>query len=778
MSDIIFYTLVGLGLGSLYAMLGSGIVIVFRGSGVINFAYGAMAMYGVFTFDEARRYGQIQLPWVDILPTHTLNLPVEVTIAGDDGAPILWALLLALAMAVVIGLLTHFLVFKPLRNAAPLGKVVGSVGLMLYLQGVAQLHFGGSGRQPESVTPDGIVKNFLGLGKAYPVGALWAIGISILLGVGLWAFFQFTRFGLATRAAAGNEKGAVLLGYSPQRLALLNWVIASVLATVAAISVGPIQGSLTPIGLSALVVVALGAALIGGLKSILAATWGGLLIGAIQSLLGFWSSKDWFPTFLRSGVREVVPLVVIALVLYLRGRGLPIRGTVEERRLPLAPYPVRIKQHLAVWGVIVLLAAFLFEDAGPRTIFAFALTTSMIASTIMLSMVVLTGYVGQISLAQMSLAGVSAFIMSRMMSDGSTTISNPFPVSGPGLPWYISAVIGVIVAIVVGVLLGLPAVRIRGVQLAVVTIAAAISLLTLYFENSSLTDLTAGAPANVKPASFFGINLASLGDKGLNDRPSFTIFVFIVLALVAMAVANLRRNNTGRRFLAVRANERAAASAGINVARTKLLAFGISAGIAGIGGVMLGFKQVDVSSANFVYQASLVFLAFAYLGGITSINGAIVGGLLAPAGFIVVFSNYFMHGLSIDRYVTVVGGASLVFTAAIHPEGIAPFFQPILRYFGSWLRRARGAEWLVVAKRLGPTALVGLVAGTLIWPVRVPDAYSWFWMPLLGVYLSLVIRVLGLRIYQGIRGTGAGHGPPGAHGAPAASSGSTPAEVH
>ncbi len=778
MSDIIFYTLVGLGLGSLYAMLGSGIVIVFRGSGVINFAYGAMAMYGVFTFDEARRFGRIQLPWVDILPTHSLNLPVEIQIASDDGAPILWAILLALVMAIVIGLLTHFLVFKPLRNAAPLGKVVGSVGLMLYLQGVAQLHFGGSGRQPESVTPDGIIKNFLGLGKAYPVGALWAIGISIVLGVGLWAFFQFTRFGLATRAAAGNEKGAVLLGYSPQRLALLNWVIASVLATVAAIAVGPIQGSLTPIGLTALVVVALGAALIGGLKSILAATWGGLLIGAIQSLLGFWSSKDWFPTFLRSGVREVVPLVVIAVVLFLRGRGLPIRGTVEERRLPLAPYPLRIKQHLAVWGVIVVLAAFLFEDSGPRTIFAFALTTSMIASTIMLSMVVLTGYVGQISLAQMSLAGVSAFVMSRMMSDGSTTITNPFPVSGPGLPWYISAVIGVVVAIIVGVLLGLPAVRIRGVQLAVVTIAAAISLLTLYFENASLTDLTAGAPANVKPASFFGINMSSLGDRGLNDRPSFTIFVFVVLALVALAVANLRRNNTGRRFLAVRANERAAASAGINVARTKLLAFGIAAGIAGIGGVMLGFKQVDVSSANFVYQASLVFLAFAYLGGITSINGAIVGGLLAPAGFIVVFSNYFLHGVGIDRYVTVVGGASLVLTAAIHPEGIAPFFQPILRYFGSWLRRARGAEWLLVAKRLGPTALVGLVAGALIWPVRVPDAYSWFWMPLLGVYISLVLRVIGMRIYQAIRGTGGGHGPPGAHGAPAAASASSPAEVH
>lgn len=766
MRDIIFFLLLGLGLGSLYAMLGSGIVIVYRGSGVINFAYGAMAMYGVFTFDEARRFGRIQLPWVDILPTTWLNLPVTIRVA-ETKANLLVALVLAFAMAVLIGVLAHVLVFRPLRKAAPLGKVVGSVGMMLYLQGVAQLHFGGSGRQPESVTQDGVVKNFLGLGKAYPIGALWAIAISVVLGVGLWAFFQFTRFGLATRAAAGNEKGAVLLGYSPQRLALLNWVIASVLATVAAIAVGPIQGSLTPIGLSALVVVALGAGLIGGLKSILAATWGGLLIGAAQSLLGFWAAQSWFPTFLRSGVREVVPLVIIAVVLFARGKKLPIRGTVEERRLPLSPYPVRIKQHLIVWGIVVIAAGFIFEDAGPRTIFVFAITTSLIASTIMLSMVVLTGYIGQISLAQMSLAGVAAFMMSRMMSDGSTTITNPFPVSGPGLPWYISAVIGVVFAIIVGVLLGLPAVRIRGVQLAVVTIAAAISLLTLFFENASLTKLTAGAAANVRPASFFGIDMNSLGNRGRNDRPAFTIFVFVVFALAALAVANLRRNNTGRRFLAVRANERAAAAAGINVSRTKLLAFGISAGLAGIGGVMLGFKQIDVSSANFVYQASLVYLAFAYLGGITSINGAVIGGLLAPSGFIVVFSNYFMHGLSIDRYVTVVGGASLVLTAAIHPEGIAPFFQPILRYFGSWLTKARAAAWAKVGRRLGPTALVGLILGIVIWPVRVPEAYSWFWMPLLGAFLALFVRVLGMRIYQGIRGTGEGHGAPGGHGAPA-----------
>jgi branched-subunit amino acid ABC-type transport system permease component len=761
MNDVILYLLLGLGIGSLYAMLGTGLVVVYRGSGVINFAHGAMAMYGVFTFDEARRNGDIYLPWVDVLPTTWLNIPVKIHLS-DDGVGLAVAVGIALLMSVLIGLMIHFLVFRPLRNAAPLGKVIGSVGVMLYLQGVAQKHFGGTGRQPESVLPDEPLQNFLGLGSAYPRNALWAVVIALAIGGGLWALFRYTRFGLATRAAAGNEKGAVLLGYSPQFLAAMNWVIAAVVATISAIVVGPIQGSLTPIGLSSLVVVALGAALIGNLKSIMWVTVAGLGIGAVQSLLGFWSSKDWFPEFLRAGVREAVPLVVIALVLFLRGKNLPIRGTVEEKRLPLSPRPVRVIPHTIVWSIVVIAAAFLFEDSGSKTVFAFALSTSLIAAIVMLSMVVLTGYVGQISLAQMSLAGVSAFFMARMMADGSTTATNPFPVDGPGLPWPVAAILGVLVAIVVGVLLGLPAVRIRGVQLAVVTLAFAISLQTLYLDNQSLTDISAGAPASVKPASIFGISLASTGDKGLQDRPAFTIFVLVVLVVCALAVANLRRNGTGRRFLAVRANERAAAAAGINVARTKLLAFGIAAGIAGIGGVMLGFKQNDVSSAGFVYQASLVFLAFAYLGGITSINGAIVGGLLAPAGLITVVSNYFFREADITSYIAIIGGASLVFTAVVHPEGIAPFFQPMFQYFGRWLVRARGAEWAAVAKRLGPVALLGAVLGALVWPVRV-DSYSWFWMPLLGAFLALFIRSIVMRIVAARRGEG-GHGHGHGHG--------------
>jgi branched-chain amino acid transport system permease protein len=747
--DLIFFLLVGLGLGALYAMLGSGLVVVYRGSGVINFAHGAFAMYGMFTFDEARRNGQLRLPWIDFLPTHWLNVPVSIKLS-DHGVPTPVAFTLAIAMAVLLGLVAHFLVFRPLRNAAALGKVVASVGVMLYLQGVAQLNFGGGGRQAASIVPDSAVENFLGLGKTYPEGAIWAVGISVLMGVTLWVIFKYTRFGLATRGAAGNEKGAVLLGYSPQFLAAMNWVIASVVATAAAIVVGPIQGSITPVGLSALVVGALGAALIGGLRSIMIAMWGGLALGAVQSLIGLYSSRSWFPAFLRSGARDVVPLAVIVLVLFLRGKSLPQRGSLEEKRLPLSPRPVRLPQHTAIWAVVVIGAAFLFQNSGSRTVFAFALSTSLIAAILMLSMVVVTGYVGQISLAQMSLAGIAAFFMARMMANGSTTASNPFPVGGPGLPWPVAAVLGIIAAVVVGVLIGLPAVRIRGVQLAVVTVAAAISLQTLYFENQSATDLSAGAPANVKPASFFGISLASLGDKGLTDRPSFAIFVLIVLILCAFAVSNLRRNGTGRRFLAVRANERAAAAAGINVARTKLLAFGIGAGIAGIGGVMLAFKQNDVSSANFVYQASLAYLAFAYLGGITSVNGAIVGGLLAPAGVITATSNYFLRGTSIDRYVTVIGGAALVFTAIGNPNGIAPAFQELVRHVGNWLRTARATEWTALLRRVGPVLVVGIVVGYLIWPLRV-DSYSKVWMPLLGGYIALLLRALVLAVRKSLR---------------------------
>ncbi|MEM9038021.1 MAG: ABC transporter permease [Actinomycetota bacterium] len=712
MSEIIFFLLLGFGLGSLYALLGAGLVVVYKGSGVINFAHGAFAMYGMFTFDTAWNRGEMFLPWVDILPTHTVNLPVRITLDSDGTWPMVPSIILALAMAALIGFAAHYLVFRPLRNAAPLGKVVAALGIALYLQGVALVNFGNSFPVPRSVVPDEPIENFLGLGRAFPRNTVYAFFFAVVLGVVLWAVYRFTRFGLATRAAAGNEKGAMLLGYNPQSLAAINWVAASVIATAAAIIVGPLQGAITPIGLTALVVPALAAALIGSLTSVPWAVAGGLGLGAVQTL--FQNNLDWFPTAIQNGVRDAIPLLVIVLVLFLRGRSLPSRGTVEEKRLPLSPKPVRVFEHALVWTAVVTFFAILFENSGQLTIFANAIQTGLVFMIIMLSMVVLTGYVGQISLAQMSLSGVAAFVMARMMADGVGRGSNLVPVEGPGFPWPIAAVIGVVAAILVGLLLGLPALRIRGVQLAVVTISAAIAIQSLFLENEELTELRAGVPAFVKDPTFFGIEIGARSVRQQNENAAFSIFAVIVLCLCAFAVANIRNTGTGRRFLAVRANEGAASAAGINVAKTKLLAFGISAAIAGIGGVMLGFKQVEVSSANFPYLASLTVLAFAYLGGVTSINGGIVAGAIVAGSFVPTVSNYFFHDANLNQYLGVLGGLGLVVTAIIHPEGIAPFFQGIMRMFGNWLARIiPGVQTIRTAYRDGRAIPAGLGVGAI-----------------------------------------------------------------
>ena len=763
MKDIIFDLISGLGLGALFAMLAAGLVVSYKGSGVINFAHGALAMYGMFTFDSAWNRGEIFLPWVDFLPTKGLNVPVRITVASDGSWEMVPSLIVALLMAAFLGLCVHFLVFRPLRNAAPLGKVVASVGLLLYLQGVALLNFGTSFPQPRSVVPDEVVQNFLGLGKPYPRNSIYVVGFAILFGLVLWAGYRFTKFGLATRAAAGNEKGAILLGYSPQTLAAVNWVIASVTATLAVIVVGPIQGTITPIGLSALIVPALAAALIGSLRSIPIAMAGGLALGAVRTLMEL-NKASWFDTgpltWIENGVADALPLIVIIVVLVLRGKSLPIRGTVEERRLPLAAMPKRMYEHALVWVTLIALLAFVFENSGDRTRFANALQNGLVLAIVMLSLVILTGYVGQISLMQMSFAGIAAFFTARMMADGIGRGSNLTPVTGPGLPWPIAGLIGITVAVVVGVVVGLPALRIRGVQLAVVTIATAVAIQSLYLENEVITQLRAGIPAYVKEPTFFGVDIGARSVRQQNENPLFVLFGGVVLALCALSVANIRRTGVGRRFLAVRANERAAASAGINVARTKLLAFAMSAGIAGLGGVMLGFKQVEVSSANFVYGASLGILATAYLAGITSINGAIVGGMLISAGaFVPTFSNYMFAGTNIDSYIGALTGLGIIVTAIVHPEGIAPFFGDGVRHAGNWLVGAIPGAETVRSEYRGPRGaavkafMAALVIGTAFFLYNakfVENVYLWV---AITAILFWVVIVIASVVLGGIRPT-------------------------
>lgn len=735
MGNTVFYLLIGLGLGSLYAMLGMSVVVAYRGSGVVNFAQGAMAMYVVFNYTQLRGEGQVYLPWVNFLPgRHT---PVKVTITHGP-MPFVPSIFVSLLMAVLLGTLVHFLVFRPLRNASALGKVVASVGLLLYLQAIALLNFGQLARQLPPVFPGGAWKNFLGLGHAYPKENLYAALAALVMAAVVWVGFRYTRLGLATRAAAENEKGAVLLGFSPDVLAGSSWVFATILGAAGGFLVGPIAGQLTPVAYDGFIVPALGAALVGLLRSFPLTLVGGLSLGVLESFVTYLSGKSWFPAWLSGGqaLASAIPLLVIAGVLFLRGNALPTRGSVGEKRLPPASRPA----HVGGWVVacaaaVIIYASFLH---GP---WALALTTTMITAVLMLSYVVITGYVGQISLAQLGLAGVAAFFMVKMMSNGSAD-GTPFPINGPGLPMIVAIPLGVVLAVMIGIIVGLPAVRIRGVQLAIITLAAGVTMIDLYFNSPKLTGVTQGSGAHVPKPELWGLNLSVVGKKGLSDHFAFTMFVLVVLIGVALMVSNLRKSATGRRFLAIRANERAAAASGIDVTRSKLLAFAFAAGIAGLSGCLLAFQQQNVSSANFDPLLGLAFLAFAYLGGISSVHGALVAGFIATSG---VWS-YFLqsHFNNLENYWVLFGGLGLILTAILNPMGIAPATQAMMQQMVDAVRKWRGPEWIRAGRRLGPPIVIGGVLGYLFWGRH---AHSAVWATVDGIVLALFIRSIALQAW-------------------------------
>jgi branched-subunit amino acid ABC-type transport system permease component len=607
---------------------------------VINFAHAAMGMYIAYAYFEFRETGDWVLPVLG-LPTriHLLPRPTLVT-----------ALAFALVLGAVLGLVVYLLVFRPLRRAPALARVVASLGLLLYLQEIVRLRFPVSGASVvvrRRVLPDDPVSL---LGTTVTQNRLILVALVVVVAAALAAVFRFTRFGLATRAAEGNEKGALLLGIAPDRLASVCWALASVLAGAAIILIEPIAG-LTPTT-SLLVVPALAAALLGGLHSFGIATAAGLAIGMLQSLVLGWSVRpdttiipDWLPTV---GLQQILPAVVIIGVLIWRGDALPDRAAVAARRLPASPWP----RHVTAWTVVLVGAvsvALLTVGSGYRQ----ALIVSMVFALLALSVVVLTGLSGQISLAQLAFAGVAGFTSIRL-----TEHSVPFPVA---------LLLAALLATVVGVLVGWPATRVRGMSLAVATLALAVAIEGLVLASPSVSGGAAGSSA---PRPFlFGLDVGVGATGADNFRPAFGFVCLAVLTLAGLAVVNLRRNRTGLRWLAVRANERAAAAAGIDVTRAKLGAFAVSSFLAGLCGVLMAFSVTTLSPTSFVVLGSLVAVALTYLAGVSSVGGALVAGILAQAGIYVAVIDD-LTGSDANTYVFAVSGLALIAAAIWAPEGV------------------------------------------------------------------------------------------------------------
>lgn len=633
MSSYLLFVLLGLGAGAAYAILGLGLVLKFRSTGVVDFGHGAVAMFAAYVFIQLRSSGVLELPWI--------WLPHQVTLSSQ-GLGTALSMLIAVAYSAVLGLILYRLVFRPIQGSSALTKVCAAVGVMLGLQAVAVLNFGTQGRSTPTILPSGIVRV---AGLIVPVDRLYFAGLVVVLAAALALVYRYTRFGLATRAADENPVGASLMGLSPTRLAAWNWVLASVLAAVAGILISPIA-TLDPSSYTLFVVPALGVALVARFRSFAVVAATGLGLGIAQALitklLTVWT---WLP---QQGLVAGLPFILIMIVMTvftprLAARGDQARSTNPSVGTPRAPFRTAL-------GCFVVGAVALFLLQGSLRS---ALISSLVTACICLSLVVLTGYIGQVSLAQMSFAGVSAFTLTHLATD----LGWPFP-----LPLIAAA----LVAVPLGVLLGLPSLRLRGVNLAIVTLAAASAMDAFVFAGGWFSGGDAGR--NIGSPRLFGWDLG-IARGHEYPRVIFGVFVLLVVCAVGVAVARLRMSATGRMFLAVRSNERAAAAAGINVSAAKLLAFGYASFIAGLGGCLLAYQQGNISGSSFGAFASLSLLAIAYVAGVGRIAGAVVAGvMLSPNGLFVTLADKYLH---VGVYATLVAGVALTLTAIQNPDGIA-----------------------------------------------------------------------------------------------------------
>jgi branched-chain amino acid transport system permease protein len=635
--DLALFTLLGFGGGALIAGIALGIVLNYRGSGVINIGMGALALLGAYVFYGLRTGGYLFLSQFDL------------------GSPFgtVPAFLLTMAVMVAVGALFDYLILRQLRTASPLAKLVASLGLFLTIQAAVVLRFGGNGQGAPEVLPSRDSVELFGI--SIPWDRFELTGIVLVTAGVLSAVYRWTRFGLETRAAAENETAGLLIGLAPARISMANTVLASVLAGALGVLVAPLS-QLDPVTIPSAVVPALGAALIARFTSFWIAAIAGILMGSIDSIVLYLQTQTWFPTsggVTLPGVTQLVYFVIIVFVMFWRGAALPERGAIVERRLPDAP-PSHHRLLPALLGATVGVVALMTMAPDFRQ----AAINSLIGVVICLSFVVITGFVGQISLVQLALAGVGGYTVSKLAANA-------------GIAFPLGPLIGALVASGFGLVAAASALRVRGVNLAIVTIAAAVALKSFVFDNTSWGGGVTGSPT--PSPTLFGYDLGPDASYSWTDGklPS-PVFGFVCLAVVvalALFVASLRRSTLGQQMLAVRSNERAAAASGISVRNVKLAAFGIAAFIAGIAGSMYAYDFGSVSADQYAINAGLAFIAFAYLGGITTVTGALFGGLIVTDGLGIHAIETWTH-LS-TQWELVFGGLALIFTVLTSPEGIA-----------------------------------------------------------------------------------------------------------
>ena len=607
MLTFVSYMVLGLAAGSVYSMTAFGTILVYRGSGVVNFAGGALATVGTFVFYDLA--DQDHVPWPVAMVAGTL-------VSG------------------LLGAATYLLVMKPMRKTSSLTRTIATLGVFVIVNAALLIAEPSSELNVRSFYPSGAWHVATGLVLGY--NQLILLAISVFTAISLSMFWGRTMFGLRTTAVAENQRSASALGISPDVVATVNWFLGCGLAGLAGVLLVPILG-LQIATITTLLFPSLAAALVGRMDRFLPALVGGLAIGIGESLVA-----GYFPT--TPGLTVVVPFAGVLGLMLLRGQGIPSRGYLRDRLPEVGKGRVRPVPFL------IALAALLGVAWGFGPDYANAMIVTAGTAIVLLSVVLVTGYAGQISLCQFALGGIGAFVTGRL-------------VAAFHVPLLLAIVLAILVALAAGVMVGVPALRSRGVSLAVLTLGFAIVLQELVFDNSSLVGIFGDS---IGPLRIFGFDL----DASIYPA-RYATFAIIVFLLLALLVAKVRRGTLGRRLLAVRGSERAAAALGINVYAAKLFAFSLGAGIAAIGGMVLAFQLPTlVYSSSYDYSLSINALVYTVIGGLGFLAGPIISSAsVAPGGLVYQLLDFLRQGH--DELLMLIGGIGMILVLWSAPDGMA-----------------------------------------------------------------------------------------------------------
>ncbi|SNQ45277.1 conserved membrane hypothetical protein [Frankia canadensis] len=621
MRTFIEFAVLGLGLGALYALVALGIVIVHRVSGVINFAMGAIGMVGVYTFWELH---------------------------DRHGWSFAAAIVPSLLVSALVGFLIQAILLRRLQNASPLVRLLATIAVLVSLQSALELRYPSQAEAMQSSVPTGTLHLWgLRIGEDRVI----IFGIVLALIFGLTAVYRWTKFGIATTAVADDVMVSESLGRSANMVAAWNWGIASALSALAGILLAPITG-LSVTQLTNLLIPALAAAVIGSMVSFPITLAAAILIGILES------EMSWYVT--APGWSAAAPFLVIILVLALRGKTIPGRSH-ERSRLPAVGHGnVSWGGLVAALGGSMLLLALLPLD------WVNGMGVTVAVGIVLLSFIVVTGYAGQLSLAQFALAGLGAFVAGRL-------------VATQNMPFLLALLCGILVAIPIGIVVGLPAVRTRGSQLAVATLGLSAAIEALVFNNRDWTG--GGDGTSIGDPHIFGLDINAI----LYPR-TYVVVTIAIFTLVALAVANLRRGRIGRQLLATRANERAAMSLGVNIVATKLYAFVVGSVIAAIGGVMLAFRSPSIVYSDYIAFGSISLVAEAVVGGIGFVIGPLFGATLQPASLgtnigVLAFGDGF------QKYLPLISGIILIRVLIRSPGGMVTHAGEGVRFIGRQVKK-------------------------------------------------------------------------------------------